>query len=116
VAERYRIFAGTYGIAAVHFFEPHTQVVIIGSDEKADQLCRIATAQFALNQAVIKLTENEVAAQNLPSALAETIPNLPALRDRKTVGVVCSGFACQPPVTDPDQLSRLLREQRTKSH
>src|SRR5205085_11081803 len=34
VAEQFGIFAGTYGIAATLFSIPHTQVVVIGEDEK----------------------------------------------------------------------------------
>lgn len=44
----------------------------------------------------------------LPSALAETIPNLPAIKEGKTVAVVCSGFSCQPPISDPVELSKAL--------
>jgi len=40
--------------------------------------------------------------------LAETIPQLPAVKDGKSVAVVCSGFSCQPPVEDPEQLHRTL--------
>jgi hypothetical protein len=45
----------------------------------------------------------------LPPALAETIPNLPAVKQGKTVAVVCSGFTCQPPVTNPEELLKILR-------
>ncbi len=38
VADKYGIFAATYGIAAVHFSQPHMQVVVIGDDDLADQL------------------------------------------------------------------------------
>src|SRR5712692_2537060 len=38
VAGQYGIFAATYGIAAVHLSQPHTQVVIVGDDELANQL------------------------------------------------------------------------------
>ena len=33
-----------------------------------------------------------------------TIPNLPQLNSRESFAVLCSGFACQPPVFDPSQL------------
>ena len=32
------------------------------------------------------------------------IPQLPVLKEGKSVAVVCSGFSCQPPITDPEQL------------
>jgi len=56
---------------------------------------------------VLKLTDNEVTPQNLPPALAET---LPALSRVSATAVICSGFTCQPPVGDPEQLARLLRQ------
>jgi hypothetical protein len=40
--------------------------------------------------------------------LAETIANLPAIKEGKTVAVVCSGFACQPPIDDPNALKKAL--------
>ena len=110
-AQQYGIFAATYGIAAVYFSQPHTQVVIVGTGETAEELCAAAIAPFVLNKAVICLTENEVAAQNLPPVLAATIPGLPAAEAGTTAAVICSGFTCQPPLSDPTQLATVLREQ-----
>jgi uncharacterized protein YyaL (SSP411 family) len=104
------MFAGTYGIAGVHLSAPHIEVVVVGSDALADRLEAEALAPFALNKAVLRLADSEAAPQYLPPALAETIPNLPAVQAEKTVAVVCSGFACRPPVSDPEELRRLLRE------
>jgi hypothetical protein len=108
-AERVGIFAGTYGLAAVWFAHPHTQVVVVGNDELADHLFAAAVAPFALNKAVLRLPDNEVLPANLPPVLAETIPNVPGVQEGKTTAVVCTGFSCQPPVRDPDELSRMLR-------
>jgi uncharacterized protein len=108
VAAQYGMFAGTYGIAAVHFSQPHTQVVVIGEDKKAEELERAAIRTFAFNKEVLKLTFNEAVAPNLPPALAETIPNLPALQARESIAVVCSGFSCLPPFSDTDELTRAL--------
>jgi uncharacterized protein YyaL (SSP411 family) len=109
IAGQYGIFAGTYGIAAVLFSKPHVQVVIVGDGQAADELCRAALRQCALNQSVIRLSENEAIAQNLPPALAETVPSLPAVQQRQTVAVVCSNFSCQPPVSSASELSQALR-------
>jgi uncharacterized protein YyaL (SSP411 family) len=38
----------------------------------------------------------------------QTIPNLPALRERRSFAVVCSGFSCQPPIFDVQELIRTL--------
>jgi len=110
VAEQFGIFAGTYGIAAILYSTPHTQVVIIGEDERAQQLEAAALAPFALGKAVVRLPHNEVVAQNLPPALAETIANLPAVKQPQSVAVVCADFSCRPPISDPDELERTLRE------
>ncbi len=115
LAEQYGIFGATYGIAAVHFSRPHTQVMIIGSDELAAQLYSAASASFAFSRSVIKLAANEAVTQNLPPALAETIPNLPGIYSGKTTAVICSGFSCQPPVFDLESLKRLLEEVREKN-
>src|SRR5207245_7396107 len=56
LAGQYGLFAATYGIAAVHLSRPHTQVVVVGNNEVAQDLYRSAVAPFALNKAVIKLT------------------------------------------------------------
>lgn len=110
MAPQYGIFAGTYAIAAVMFSSPHTQVVVVGNGEGAEGLYAAAVAPFAFHKAVLRLPENEVIPQNLPPALAETIPNLPGVKDGKAVAVVCSNFTCRPPISDPEELTRTLRE------
>jgi hypothetical protein len=108
VAGQYGLFAATYGIAAVHMSQPHTQVVVLGGDSLAGQLYRAAVAPFALNKSVLKLEANKAVAENLPGALAETIPQLPVVKEGKSAAVVCSNFACQPPVASPQELERGL--------
>ena len=44
VAEQFGIYAGTYGIAAVWLSQPHTQIVVIGEDERAEKLLQVAHA------------------------------------------------------------------------
>ncbi len=110
LAGQYGLFAATYGIAAVHLARAHTQVVIIGEDALADQLFAAAAGNFSLGKAVLKLAPGSAVAQNLPPALAKTIPSLPFLADRKSAAVICAGFACQPPVFGTDELIRQLRQ------
>ncbi len=109
-AEQFGIYAGTYGIAATWMSKPHTQVVVVGEDEQAQALLRAAIAPFALNKSVIHLTDSEAVAQNLPPVLAETIPNLPALKSKKSVTIVCTDFTCRPPLESAEELSAQLRE------
>jgi len=108
LAGNFGIFAATYGIAAVHLLHPHTQVILVGEDDLVEQFRAIASGFFAFNKTVLNLAANKVVPQNLPPALAETIPHLPAIKDGNSVAVVCAGFSCQPPVTDPEQLRRSL--------
>jgi uncharacterized protein YyaL (SSP411 family) len=116
VAGQHGIFAATYGLAVIHFSQPHTQVVVVGKDEVAVELYRAAVRPLGLSMAVLRLDADKAVAQNLPPALAETIPNLPALGggrsfDGRSFAVVCSGFACQPPIFDAQELARELGSQ-----
>jgi uncharacterized protein YyaL (SSP411 family) len=111
-AEQFGIFAATYGIAVLHFLESPVQVVVIAqseSDAAACELFAAATAPFAFNKTVLKLTANQAVLENLPPVLAETIPNLPQLRSGKSFAVLCSGSTCQPPVYDAAELSATLQ-------
>jgi uncharacterized protein YyaL (SSP411 family) len=108
VAGQYGIFGATFGIAAIHFSQPHTQVIIVGEGDNAERLQQAAAKVFAFNLTALKLTPNEAVAQNLPPALAATIPGLPVTRGA-AIAIVCSGFSCQPPVSDPEQLEKILR-------
>jgi uncharacterized protein YyaL (SSP411 family) len=110
-AEQFGIFAATYGIAVIHLLESPVQVVVVGdssSEEPTSTLSAAAMAPFAFNKTALQLTANQAVSANLPSALAATIPNLPQLKSGKPFAVLCSGFACQPPVTDAAELRRAL--------
>jgi len=118
VAEQFGIFAATYGIAVVHLLESPVQVVVIAGDEAGDTASALhaaAVAPFAFNKSTVLLAGNQAVAENLPPALAATIPNLPQLRSGKSFAVLCSGSACQPPVTDPAELQRALDSAFTQS-
>jgi uncharacterized protein len=114
VADKYGIFAGTYGIAVARLHAPEVKVVIVGHDQAAKQLCRVALVPFAFSKAVLCLAENEVAPQNLPPALAETLPNLP--HQPTSIALLCSGFSCQPPCDDPEELRQLLDRALQRNH
>lgn len=108
VAGQYGLFAATYAIAAVCFLQPETKIVIVGEDENASRLYREAMGNTQFGRSALKLTFNEAVAQNLPPALAATIPNLPAVRERRTSAVVCSGKSCKPPVHELAELRAIL--------
>jgi uncharacterized protein len=107
-AEKYGMFAATYGLAVMHFTQPHTQVVVVGQDQLADRLQKAALRSLSLNKAVLRLPANVIVPQNLPPALAETFPNLPALQEGRSFAVICSEFSCQPPIFDGEELGRKL--------
>src|SRR5580692_312356 len=114
-AEQFGIYAGTYGIAATWLSRPHTQVVVVGEDKNSAALLKAAIAPFAVNKSVVHLTDSEAVAQNLPSVLAETVPNLPALKQKKSVAIVCTKFTCQPSVENPEELTKQIRGAITAS-
>ena len=63
-----------------------------------------------MNKSVVHLTDSEAVAQNLPPVIAETVPNLPGLKEGKSLAIVCTNFACQPPVHEVEELSAMLRQ------
>src|ERR1700688_2502099 len=111
VAAQFGIFAATYGIATVHALESPAQVVVIADSKSADQAASLsdkATAPFAFNKSVLRLAPYQAVAGNLPPALAATLPNLPQLNSGESFAVLCSGSACQPPITSAAELERAL--------
>ena len=128
VAEQFGIFAATYGIAVVHLLESPLQVVVIsedGDEDAASELYAAGVAPFAFNKSTLRLAANQATVENLPPALAATIPNLPGLDwkesasgksgSKKSFAVPCSGSACQPPVHDAAELRRMLEGALHKS-
>jgi hypothetical protein len=89
---------------------PHTQVVVVGSDARAEQLHAAAVRDFSFGKAVLRLSTGQAVPQNLPPALAATIPSLPLLGQDKTAAVVCTGFSCQAPIFDAEELAAQLRK------
>jgi uncharacterized protein YyaL (SSP411 family) len=107
VVEHFGLYAGTYQLALQRFLLPPVQVVVTG-DENADELEAAATARWAVNKSVIRLTHDQAVAANLPPMLAESIPHLPLLKSLSPVAVVCRGAQCMPPVSDADALLSAL--------
>ena len=82
----------------------------MGNDERARELYAAAVAPFAVNKAVLKVSDSAAAPQNLPPALAQVVPNIPAVKDGKSTAILCSNFTCQPPISDPNDLAKLLHD------
>lgn len=108
-AGQYGLFAATYGIAAVYASYAHEQVVIVGEDDTASILCQQAARSAVFGRSVIKLKFSQAVAQNLPPALAATIPQVPAVKAARTTAIVCSGFTCKPPAHTGQELQELLQ-------
>jgi uncharacterized protein len=108
IADQLGIFAATYGIAVMWLTRPHAQVIVVGDDQTADQLEQAAYRHFSLTQTVLRLRSGETASRYLPPALAETVPNVPGVREGRPVAVVCSNFTCKPPVTSANELLQAL--------
>jgi uncharacterized protein YyaL (SSP411 family) len=109
VVEHFGLYAGSYGLALERFLLPAVQVVVIGSDAEAKTLAAMATARYAVNKSVLRLRRDQVTAETLPPALAETLPMLPQLSMSQSFAVVCRGATCLPPVTDAEDLLRALQ-------
>jgi uncharacterized protein YyaL (SSP411 family) len=111
VAEQFGIFAATFGIAVAKFLESPVQVVVIeGDDNVAGELRSAAIERFAFSKTTLQFKANQAIAQNLPPALANTIPNLPQVESGKSFAVICSGSACQPPIFSAEELRKTLGE------
>jgi uncharacterized protein YyaL (SSP411 family) len=116
VAEKFGIFAATYGIAVLHFLQAPVQVVVIAGPESAQSAAKsantfeaVAVSAFAFSKSVLRLTSSQAVAQNLPPALAATIPKLPQLNSGKPFAVLCSGSTCQPPFTGVSEFQNALQ-------
>jgi uncharacterized protein YyaL (SSP411 family) len=107
-AGQYGLFAATYGIAVVYLSKPHTQIVIVGEGETAQQLYAEAITATSFGTSIVKLNFSQAVEANLPPSLAATIPHLPSVKDGKTCAIVCSNRACQPPAFSVEELRMLL--------
>ena len=106
VIEHYGLYAGSYALALERLLLPPIQVVIVGEGESAHRLAAIAQARYAVNKSVVMLRPGQVAADELPPALAETLPHLPGLAGAamQPVALVCRGATCLPPAATAEEL------------
>ncbi|HEX4022469.1 MAG TPA: thioredoxin domain-containing protein [Acidobacteriaceae bacterium] len=108
VVEHFGLYAGAYGLALQRFLLPPVQVCVIGDDAIADELTAAATARYAVNKTVLRISRAIIRQRALPPVLAETLPHLPELAGSASFAVVCTGTSCQPPVHSADALVELL--------
>jgi uncharacterized protein YyaL (SSP411 family) len=115
IVEHFGLYAGSYGLALTRLLLDPIQVVILGRGPKADALEAAATALFAVNKTVIRLHPRNVSAENLPKALAETIPHMPQPEGATAWAIICKHRSCLPPITDPEALANALEEQEQQA-
>jgi uncharacterized protein YyaL (SSP411 family) len=108
VVEHFGLYAASYGLALRRTVEPPVQVCVVGDDAAADDLAVTAMARFEVNKSVIRLRRSQL--EQLPPALAETLPYLP--NEGRSVAVVCHGNSCQPAATTNDALLEALERNR----
>jgi len=104
IVEHFGLYAGSYGLALERLLLDPVQVVVVGTGAEADQLEALATARFAVNKTVIRLSPETVAAGALPDALAETVGQVPKPEGKLAWALVCRGRTCMPPVWGPEGL------------
>ncbi|WP_003544376.1 thioredoxin domain-containing protein [Desulfotomaculum nigrificans] len=105
--EHYPIGYSYFMIAAYLNQEPPTEIVLSGKreDSALKQMIDVVQKEFLPSAVLAVRYEGEAAAQ------AEEL--VPLLKDRlpvagKATAYVCKNFACQPPVTDLDQLMAII--------
>ncbi len=110
IVEHFGLYAGSYGLAVERLLSDPMQIVIVGEGREADLLEATAVSGFDLNKTVIRLAPSQLAADNLPPALAETILQAPAPQGAAAWALVCRGRTCLPPIADADTLLNALHE------
>ena len=113
VAQRFGMFAATYGLATLIHARHPVQMVVTGasSDNIASKLEQTAQGFYRFGKAVLRVTP-ETNLEALPHALRET---LPGLRPETAQAFVCTAGTCFPPVSDPQKLTELLARVGTGS-
>jgi uncharacterized protein YyaL (SSP411 family) len=81
---------------------------VIGNDQRADELQSAAVSPYSISKSVLRFDPDHVVAENLPPGLARTLPHVPAVKEKKSAAVLCSGFSCEPPVNSVDALKASL--------
>src|SRR5258708_8903895 len=74
VAGQHGIFAATYGLAVIHFSQPHTQGVVVGEGDDAAEVYRAAVQPLGLNMAGFRLVRPDAGDEENPPTFAPTRP------------------------------------------
>jgi uncharacterized protein YyaL (SSP411 family) len=107
LAPQYGLYAATYALAALLHERHSMQVVITGlqGDPQAAALESAAYSVYRFGKSVLRVTPERLAANDLPVALRETIPNM---RPDLPQAFVCFGTSCFPPIVQHEELKSCL--------
>ena len=108
IVEHFGLYAASYGLAAERLLLDPVQVVIVGSGAVAAQLEALAVARFAVNKTILRIDAANLAASQLPEALAETLLQAPRPADAEAWAMVCRGRTCLPPITHSEDLLKAI--------
>ena len=110
-APKYGMFAASYGLAVALHVRGATEVVVTGrSDDAAAKTLELAAAEtYRFGKAVLRVTPEAQANAWLAPMLAITLPHL---RADVAAAIVCVQMSCFPPVTNAEELTALLLNQK----
>jgi uncharacterized protein YyaL (SSP411 family) len=110
IVEHFGLYAGSYGLALERLLLDPFEVVVVGSGAEAARLEAMAVARFAVNKTVTRIGPWRLTPGGIPDALAEMLLNVPAPEDAAVWAMVCRGRTCLPPITDSEDLLKVLAE------
>jgi hypothetical protein len=105
IVEHFGLYSCSYGLALVRLLLDPVQVVVVGEGDAAEALALTALSRYESTKTVIRL--HSIAPEQLPPALAETLPNL--VEQQQPFALICKGRSCQPPVYDAEALLEALK-------
>ncbi|MGB8260735.1 MAG: thioredoxin domain-containing protein [Terracidiphilus sp.] len=103
IVEHFGLYAGSYGLALKRLLEDPEEVVIVGSGAEAARFEALAMGRYRVSRTVVRIAPEQLAAAEIPEALAETVLKVPA-PDAPVWALVCRGRTCLPPVTTAEAL------------
>jgi uncharacterized protein len=108
IVEHFGLYAGSYGLALEQLLLDPVQVVVVGRGPEAARLEATATARYAVNKTVLRISPEQLLEDGIPEALAETLLHVPVPEGAGAWALVCRGRTCLPPITDAESLLEAL--------
>ena len=113
MVEHFGYFASTYGLALSHVLGEHSSLLIIGNDQTASEMLRVAQNLWSADSSVVHVS-GVAQLQQLPTALRETVA--PLAQGDRTVALLCTGNVCRPPMFDAEALKAELAVSAKPEH